>query len=502
MGQALAMCGLDPAFFTDEFCEIDDAQGAGDGGGTMPFRLWPAQKGVVWSFFSERLVLILKARQLGISWISCAYALWLCLFAPGKVVLLFSKGQDDANELLRRVKVLYERLPEWMRDALPQIVTSNTTKFEFDNGSRIESLPATQSAGRGRTASLVILDEAAFLQWATTLYTALKPVIDGGGQFIILSTANGLGNLFHRLWTKAKKGQNKFFCIFLPWFVRPGRTADWMGDVQAESDDPASVQQEYPATSNEAFISSGRARFNGAWIRRIAERIDRCARRSLGAATADDLPTDLLEMPGLTVWETAKIGCRYVIGADVASGKEGGDYSAAIVLEIVPPSLWAKLFGQRKPRLREVASLHGHWEPDEYGRMLVTLARAYGAELAIERNNQGLTTLTAARDTGYAKIVCDARGELGWLTDKITKPQIINNLAQLLRDDGLEIWTGGVLDELQVFSLLRDGSTGALAGYHDDFVIALAIAANIALMPPVVESGEFEEFDEEEISVF
>ena len=139
----------------------------------MPFRLWPAQKGVVWNFFTERLILILKARQLGISWISCGYALWLCLFHPGKAILLFSKGQDDANELLRRVKVLYERLPEWMRDALPQWIVSNTTKFEFNNESRIESLPATQSAGRGRTASLVILDEAAFLQWATTLYTAL-----------------------------------------------------------------------------------------------------------------------------------------------------------------------------------------------------------------------------------------------------------------------------------------------------------------------------------------
>ena len=493
------MCEFDPAFFIDEFCEIDDAQGAGDGGGTMAFRLWPAQKGVVWSFFAERLVLILKARQLGISWISCAYALWLCLFAPGKVVLLFSKGQDDANELLRRVKVLYERLPEWMRDALPQIVTSNTTKLEFNNESRIESLPATQSAGRGRTASLVILDEAAFLQWATTLYTALKPVIDGGGQFIILSTANGLGNLFHRLWTKAKKGQNKFFCIFLPWFVRPGRTADWMLDVRAEADDPASVQQEYPATSNEAFISSGRARFNGLWIRRIAERIERLARRPLDAM---GLSPQLADMPGLTVWEQAKLGCRYVLGADVASGKEGGDYSAAVVLEIVPPSLWAKLFGRRKPRLREVASLHGHWEPDTYGRMLVVLAQAFDAELAIERNNQGLTTLTAARDTGYPKIICDGRGELGWLTDRVTKPQIVNLLAQVLRDDELEIWTGGVLDEAQVFSLLRDGSTGALAGYHDDFVIALAIAVQIALMPPADDADSEEEFDGEEISVF
>jgi len=499
LAEVLALCEVEPAFFIDEFCEIDDAQGHGDGGGTMPFRLWPAQKGVVWDFFAYRLVLILKARQLGISWLSCAYALWMCLFAPGKVVLLFSKGQDDANELLRRIKVLYERLPEQLREALPQVEHSNTTLLNFDNGSRIESHPASQNAGRGRTASLVILDEAAFLQWATTLYTALKPVIDGGGSFIVLSTANGLGNLFHRLWVKAKKGQNRFHCIFLPWFVRPGRTAQWFRDVEAEEDDPVKVQQEYPATSLEAFISSGRARFAVKWIRRLAERIERLARKPI---EPDDLPIELLDLPGLTLWELPKAGCRYVLGGDVASGKETGDYSAAVLLEVVPLSLWARLFGRRKPRIREVGTMHGHWEPDTYGEYLVQLAAYFGAELAIERNNQGLTTIAAARRLGYARLVCDALGEAGWWTDKISKPQIINLLAQVLRDDHIEIWNGAVLDELQVYSLLKDGSTGALAGYHDDFVMALAIAVHIALHPPVEQEEETEEMEREDISLF
>ena len=494
-----AKCAADPAYFTDTYGIIDDAQGQGEGGGTMPFRLWPAQKGVVWDFFAHRLILILKARQLGISWLSCAYALWMCLFAPGKVVLLFSKGQNDANEMLRRIKVLHERLPEQLRDQLPQVIRSNTTQFGFDNGSRIESLPASQNAGRGLTASLVILDEAAFLQWATTLYTALKPVIDGGGSFIVLSTANGLGNLFHRLWTKAKAGQNKFHCIFLPWFVRPGRTADWFRDVLAEEDDPAKVAQEYPATSIEAFISSGRARFTGRWLRRIVERIERKNPKPL---EGNALPAQLRDLPGLTLWELPKPGCRYVLGADVASGKETGDYSAAVLLEVVPLSLWARLFGNRKPRLREVGTLHGHWEPDTYGEYLVTLATYFGAELAIERNNQGLTTITAARRLGYEKLIADANGEAGWWTDKLTKPQIINLLAQMLRDDQLELWLGSILDELQVYSLLKDGSTGALNGYHDDFVMALAIAVQIALNPPVEIEEETEEYERKEISPF
>src|SRR4051812_2681787 len=88
-----AKCALDAAYLTNEYLTIDDSQG--DGGGTTPFTLWPAQVGVMWALMTERLIIILKARQLGISWICCAYALWLCLFHPGKVVLIFSKGQAE-----------------------------------------------------------------------------------------------------------------------------------------------------------------------------------------------------------------------------------------------------------------------------------------------------------------------------------------------------------------------------------------------------------------------
>src|SRR5690349_24033190 len=110
-----AKCSADVAYFTHTYGRIDDAQGSGDG--ILPFHLWPAQVEVLWSLMTEQLTVILKARQLGISWLCCSYALWLCLFSPGKVVLLFSKGQDEANEMLRRIRVLYERLPDWLRDA-------------------------------------------------------------------------------------------------------------------------------------------------------------------------------------------------------------------------------------------------------------------------------------------------------------------------------------------------------------------------------------------------
>ena len=219
----------------------------------MRFRLWPAQVALLWTLLTNRLVLILKARQLGISWICCWYALWLCLFHPGKVVLLFSRGQDEANEMLRRVRVLYERLPEWMRQAAPALLKQNMEEMAWANESRIQSLPASPGSGRSFTASLAIMDEAAFMQWASELYTAMKPTIDGGGQLIVLSTANGRANLFFNLCDRARRGVSGFAFRFLPWHARPGRDAAWYALTEAEAVDSALMRQEYPATPDEAF---------------------------------------------------------------------------------------------------------------------------------------------------------------------------------------------------------------------------------------------------------
>lgn len=232
---------------------IDDAQGLGDGFGTMSFKLWPVQAELLWALLLNRLVLILKSRQLGVSWICCWYVLWLCFWQAGKLALLLSRGQDEANEMLRRVRVLYERLPEWIRQAGPSVVKLNTEEIAWSNGSRVQSLPASPGSGRSYTASVAIMDEAAFMAYASEVYTAMKPTIDAGGQLIILSTANGRTNLFYTLCERAMKGLGGFVFRFLPWWARPGRDAAWYAATETDAIDSTLMKQEYPATAEEAF---------------------------------------------------------------------------------------------------------------------------------------------------------------------------------------------------------------------------------------------------------
>ncbi len=379
----------------------------------------------------------------------------MCLTRPGAVVLLFSKGQSEANELIRRIVVLHARLPDWLKAQAPALVKANTEELGWSNDARIHSLPATQSAGRSFTASLVILDEAAFLQWANPLYTAIKPTIDAGGQFVILSTANGIGNLFHQLWVKAVAGVNDFLYIFLPWWSRPGRDAAWYAKQLNEYTDPMQVLQEYPATPEEAFISSGRIRFATEWIKGQSSNIQPGLPRSSWPKGLQGIPQ------GVKVYALPRRGRKYVIGADVAEGLEHGDYSAAVLIDV---ATW-----------EEVASLHGHWEPDTYADLLIALATPYNATVLVERNNHGHAVLATFKLRKFSAL----RGrdnKAGWLTNSQTKPISIDALAVALRDRLCRVKTQSALDEMSIYHIEDDGDTSAPEGYHDDFVMAWAIA--------------------------
>lgn len=245
----------DAAGWITDCCLIDNAQ-PGDGMDSLsaiPFTLWDAQRDLLRDILGNPLLIILKARQLGISWLVCAYALWLCLYHASRLVLFFSIGQGEANEMMRRVGAIYWRLPEPMRARLPQPIKDNTEELRFDNGSAIQSLPSGKTSGSGYTASLIVLDEFAKNANAESLYTAVKPTIDGGGKMIILSSANGAGNLFYQLVDKARQGLGRFVFRFLPWHVRPGRDVAWYAAVAADAIDESHHKQEYPATPDEAF---------------------------------------------------------------------------------------------------------------------------------------------------------------------------------------------------------------------------------------------------------
>ncbi len=231
----------------------------------MPFDLWPAQAEALTAMERERLIVFLKARQLGISWLACAFVLSQCITTAGQTWLFFSQGQDEADELIRRVAFLHDHHQD--RADFPAVTKDNTDEWAWANRSRVLSRAATKRAGRSFTASGVILDEFAFMQWGPGVLAAVKPTIDAGGKLFIISSADGQGTPYHQMWLGAEAGANGFTPYFLPWTAHPGRDAGWRDRVQAESPEltQAEVLREYPASPLEAFIHAAGLIYEGVW---------------------------------------------------------------------------------------------------------------------------------------------------------------------------------------------------------------------------------------------
>jgi hypothetical protein len=211
-------CRKLPGYFLDTYGHIYDAT-ARD---WLPFRLWPAQLQTLQSVTEHRLLVILKARHLGLTWLVLGYALWLMLFQPAATVLLFSRRDDEAIELLKtRLRGLYQRLPAWLK--VRSFAVDNDHVWEWSNGSRVLAFPTT--AGDSYTASLVIVDEADLVPDLGRLMRAVKPTIDSGGQMILLSRADKTRpqSVFKDIYLGAKRQETEWMSLFLPWNARPDR---------------------------------------------------------------------------------------------------------------------------------------------------------------------------------------------------------------------------------------------------------------------------------------
>ncbi len=416
----------------------------------IPFKLWPFQTAVLKHFLTGTLLTILKARQLGLTWLVVAYALWLMLFKPGTVVLIFSAGDTEAKNLLARIKGMHQQLPAWLQ-ATVAAGGDDEHKYFFSNGSKARSFASTKKAGRSMTATLVILDEADWLMWFQATMAAIKPTIDGGGQLIMLSTPDKEkpASSFKNIWKAAHAGLNNYKAIFIPWHARPDRDEEWYGRQVADAEMIDDVHQEYPATPAEAL--SGRSatkRFQPAWINRCSDFLEPLEDSKAPA------------IPGLIVYERPRHGRDYVIGADCSEGDVTSDATPWTVFDT---TTWA-----------EVAHVYGVFEPAVQADYLVQTAVYYhNAVICPERNNHGHSVILAMQEIlkqmpGVNKPSIYRNPfdkKPGWLSNIKFKPQAINLTADVMREGSCTIRSEATAIEI---AGIESATLSALEGETDD----------------------------------
>lgn len=218
-------CLEDPIYFMKKYIKIQHPIR-----GTIPFNLYEFQEKALLDFHKFDFNIVLKSRQMGISTLVAAYSLWLMLFNSDKNILVISRTQEVAKEIVSKVRFANDNLPSWLK---VQCIDNNKLSLKLKNGSRILATSSAGDAGRSFALSLLIIDEAAFIDGIDEIWTAAYPTLSTGGRAIILSTPNGVGNFFHKMWKDCESKKNKFNSINLPWYLHPERDQAWR-DAQTE----------------------------------------------------------------------------------------------------------------------------------------------------------------------------------------------------------------------------------------------------------------------------
>jgi hypothetical protein len=447
----LVRCGKDPQYFIDNYCKISHPLK-----GQIPFKTFDYQRELLKDFNDYRFNVILKARQLGISTISAAYVAWFMLFHREKNVLVIATKLSTATNLIKKVKMIFKNLPSFM--LIAKITVDNRQSFELSNGSMVKAASTSGDAGRSEALSLLIVDEAAFVEGFDDLWTGLYPTLSTGGRCIALSTPNGVGNWFHKTYSEAETGSNDFHPIKLMWNVHPDRDQAWF-DKETTNMSKREIAQELECS----FNASGETVINPEDLQRMYEFI-----RDPEYRTGYDR--------NYWIWEKHQEGVPYLLVADVARG-DGSDFSCFHVLRI--------------DTMTVVAEYQGKPDLDMYSNILFSAGTEYGTcLLVVENNGIGIAVLEKLKDMGYKKLYYsikstheyvesylgehDDRAVLGFTTSTKTRPLIVAKLEEYVRNKLINIHSNRVFHELKTF-IWHNGKPQAMRSYNDDLVMSLAI---------------------------
>jgi DNA-binding transcriptional ArsR family regulator len=346
------------------------------------------------------------------------------------------------------------------------------------------------------------------------------------GTIIVLeSTARGVGNEFHARWKAGERnlaaGMDDFYPYFIPWMEEPeyalrGFSWDDVGELDHREErlrerygvtpgqvawrrmkirmdfggDSDSFDQEYPESSDVAFLSSGRPFFDQA---AIVEQLDRLEADPplpvcVGDITEDSEQVTVTERRRgpLTIWDAPQDGEDYVIVCDPSEGSDG-DPQAVVVLA--------------RSQLREVAAWHGYIDRGDLGDILYRLGILYNTALVtVERQGGwGLTPLNVLKRRGYPRIhrrveegkKTKRRGvRLGFDMTETNRALVLDSLREALREGELETCDADFLREALVFEYGPNGKPQAQVGAHDDRVIVRAIGVWLWQTEPRRRHGE------------
>ena len=448
-------CAQDPAHFMRKYCYIQHPQR-----GRVVFNLYPFQGKVLNLWKENPYSIVLKSRQLGISTLAASYSLWLMLFHKDKNVLCLATKQETAKNMVTKVRFMYDNLPSWLKIPADE---NNKLSLKLNNGSQVKAVSAAGDAGRSEAVSLLIVDEAAFIENIGEIWASAQQTLATGGGAIVLSTPYGTGNWFHQTWVKAESQENDFLPIKLPWYVHPERDDAWRKRQDELLGDPRMAAQECDCD----FTTSGDTVY---YPEHLEYMLTTCVCEPMERRGVDK---------NLWIWESPDYTRNYIVVADVARG-DGKDFSAFHIFDLETNA--------------QVAEYKGHLPPKEFGYMLVGIATEYNEALLVPENaNIGWSAIDAILERGYRNLYYSPKSDSpvsdsyfnqyedhskmvpGFTMSLKSRPLVINKGREYFGDHSVIIRSKRLIEEMKVF-IWKNGRAEAQGGYNDDLVMSYSTA--------------------------
>ena len=427
-------CQNNPVHFIESYCQVISLDE-----GLVPFKLRGYQDKLINHYNENRFNVVLASRQSGKSITSCAYLLWYLLFHPEVTVAVLANKGAISREMIARIVTMLESVPFFLQ---PGVKILNKGSIEFSNDSKVVAAATSSSSIRGLSINLLYLDEFAFVENAEEFYTSTYPVVTSGlnSKVIITSTANGVGNMFHKIYESAIHGKSEYKHFLINWWDVPGRGEQWKLETIANTSD-TQFEQEY----GNSFLGTGNTLISSDCL--------------LGMRA--EYPE--WEKNGFSMYERPVEGHDYITTVDVSKGR-GIDFSTLSIFDVTTQPF------------KQVATYRDSTtSPLLFPDLINKYCRPYNDSIVIiENNNEG--SMVAAQlhyEIEYPNVFVQGQmksEDIGVTMTKKIKRIGCSTLKEILEENRLLLVDRPTITELMTF-VHKGTSYEADRGYHDDMVM-------------------------------
>ena len=436
--EELKKCSEDPIYFIRNYVNIEHPIK-----GIIPFDLFKFQERIINEVEDNRFNIIRKFRQAGITTICAAYSLWSIIFKQHHNVMVVSIGDRESTGFLSRVVNMYDDLPKWLK---PDIREKNKHSLYLSTGSRVKSQPA--GAGRGESVSHLIVDEAAFVERMREFWAAVYPTISTGGKATLISTVNGMSNLYYEIYRDAELEINNFNVVDIWWREHPDYTEEWAKEIKPNIGERMWLQ-EYECE----FLGTGDTFID----RHTLTRLKDSEVKEYGSKYSNRM----------RIFKEPDPYTEYIMGVDSSFGREW-DYSAFHVINAYNGEQVAEFYSNK-------TSIH------DFAKIIHDEGVRYNtAHVVVERNGLGIALIEELfENLEYENMWMDENSEFGLQITTKSRESILTSLEHSLRSSLIRVNSERTVNELLTFIINSNGKVEADDGYNDDLVMSLALTAYV-----------------------